>query len=53
MYAVKYHKMIEDGDSNVYKSILDAWPYNNIVVEKNRMQKSLIKKYVLEIKRSG
>ncbi|CAL1295640.1 unnamed protein product, partial [Larinioides sclopetarius] len=32
MYGVKYAKLIADGDSNVYKAILDSRPYNELQV---------------------
>lgn len=34
MYGAKYAKMISDGDSDVYKLVLDSRPYNDITEEK-------------------
>ncbi|GFQ69161.1 uncharacterized protein TNCT_498191 [Trichonephila clavata] len=34
MYGIKYTKIIGDGDSNVYKTILDSRPYDALQVEK-------------------
>ncbi|CAL1285504.1 unnamed protein product, partial [Larinioides sclopetarius] len=34
MYGVKYARFIGDGDTNVYKKILDSMPYDNLTVEK-------------------
>lgn len=43
LYRVKYSKLIGDGDSNVYKSILDANPYDNITVEKIECKNHLLR----------
>ena len=34
LYEEKYSKVIGDGESNVYKCILDANPYYDITVQK-------------------
>ncbi|GBN26348.1 hypothetical protein AVEN_233384-1 [Araneus ventricosus] len=34
MYGIKFNRVIRDGDSNVYKMILDARPYNDLLVAK-------------------
>jgi hypothetical protein len=34
MYGIRYNKFIADGDSSVYKKILEARPYKNLTVEK-------------------
>lgn len=34
MYGVRYNRLIADGDSSVYKKILDARPYANTHIEK-------------------
>lgn len=34
MYGIRYNKFIADGDSSVYKKILDSRPYKNLTVQK-------------------
>ncbi|KAL4127211.1 hypothetical protein QTP88_011402 [Uroleucon formosanum] len=43
MYGLRYHKLIADGDSSVYKKILDARPYKNITVEKVECRNHLLR----------
>lgn len=43
MYGVKYSKMIGDGDSNVYKLVLDLRPYDDITVEKIECKNHLLR----------
>lgn len=50
MYGVKYVRMIGDGDSNVYKKILDARPYNNITVEKIECKNHLLRNFCNKLK---
>ena len=50
MYNVKYSKMIGDGDSNVYKSILDSRPYDDITVEKVECKNHLLKNVCSKLK---
>jgi hypothetical protein len=46
MYGIRYHKLIADGDSSVYKKILEARPYKNRTVEKIECKKSFIEKFL-------
>lgn len=43
MYGVRYHKLIADGDSSVYKTILDAYLIKNITVEKVECRNHLLR----------
>ncbi|GFR31323.1 yqaJ domain-containing protein [Trichonephila clavata] len=43
MYGIKYTKIIGDGDSNVYKTILDSRPYDALQVEKLELIASIAK----------
>lgn len=43
MYGLRYNKLIADGDSKVYKKILDARPYTNITVEKVEYRNHLLR----------
>jgi len=43
IYGLRYHKLIADGDSSVYKKILDARPYKNITVEKVECRNHLLR----------
>lgn len=43
MYGVKYSKMIGDGDSNVYKLVLDSRSYDDITVEKIECKNHLLR----------
>lgn len=45
MYGIKYHKVIGDGDSNVYKMILDTRPYDNLMVEKIECKNHLLRNF--------
>lgn len=42
---MKYNKLIADGDNNVYKKILDARPYKNIIVEKVECRNHLLRNF--------
>ncbi|XP_063235828.1 uncharacterized protein LOC134541192 [Bacillus rossius redtenbacheri] len=44
-HNVKYARMIGDGDSSVYKKILEARPYKNITVEKIECRNHLLRNY--------
>ncbi|GFU13760.1 uncharacterized protein NPIL_38891 [Nephila pilipes] len=50
MYGVKYAKVIGDGDSNVYKTILDSRPYDELQVEKLECQNHLFRNFCLKLK---
>lgn len=43
MHGVKYTKLIGDGDSNVYKKLLDANPYDNLRIEKIECKNHLLR----------
>lgn len=45
MYHVKYHKLIADGDSNVYIKILESRPYDNLTVQKIECRNHLLRNY--------
>lgn len=42
MYSIRYNKLIADGDSNVYKKILETRPYKNLTVEKVECRNHLL-----------
>jgi len=48
VHGIRYHKFIADGDSNVYKRILDSRPYKNLTIQKvecrNHLLRNLCKK---------
>lgn len=50
LYGVKYARMIGDGDSNVYKKILDARPYDNISVEKIECVNHVLRNFCNKLK---
>lgn len=45
MYGIRYHKLIADGDSSVYKHILEARPYKNRTVEKIECKNHLLRNF--------
>ena len=49
-HNVKYFRMIGDGDSNVYKKILDARPYGNTIVEKIECKNHLLRNFCNKLK---
>ncbi|KAG8189246.1 hypothetical protein JTE90_013774 [Oedothorax gibbosus] len=49
-YGVKYHQVIADGDSNVYKTILDANPYDTLTVEKIECKNHLLRNFCNKLK---
>jgi len=42
MYGIRYNKLIADGESNVYKKILETRPYKNLTVEKIECRNHLL-----------
>ncbi|GFQ95208.1 yqaJ domain-containing protein [Trichonephila clavata] len=50
MYGIKYTKIIGDGDSNVYKTILDSRPYDALQVEKLECKNHLFRNFCLKLK---
>lgn len=50
MYGIKYTKLIADGDSSVYKKILDAHPYKNKTVEKIECTNHLLRNFCNKLK---
>ncbi|KAL4085345.1 hypothetical protein QTP88_027204 [Uroleucon formosanum] len=50
MYGIRYHKLIADGDSSVYKQILDARPYKNLTVEKVECRNHLLRNFCKKLK---
>ncbi|GBO41369.1 hypothetical protein AVEN_132412-1 [Araneus ventricosus] len=50
MYGVKYAKLVADGDSNVYKMILDSRPYDELQVEKIECHNHLYRNFCNKLK---
>ncbi|GBN88648.1 hypothetical protein AVEN_93006-1 [Araneus ventricosus] len=50
MHGVKYARFIGDGDSNVYKKILDSMPYDNLTVEKIGCKNHLLRNMCNKLK---
>lgn len=49
-YGIRYHRLIADGDSSVYKKILDARPYKNLTVEKIECRNHLLRNFCKKIR---
>lgn len=49
LYGIRYHKIIADGDSSVYRSVLEANPYENLVVEKIECKNHLLRNFCSNI----
>jgi len=49
-YGIRYHKLIADGDSSVYKKILDARPYKNLTVEKVECRNHLLRNFCKKLR---
>lgn len=45
LHKVRFHKFIADGDSNVYRKLLDARPYINLHIEKIECRNHLFRNY--------
>lgn len=45
LYGVRYSQLIADGDSSVYKKILDARPYKNTYIEKIECRNHLLRNF--------
>jgi len=45
MYGIRYQKLIADGDSSVYKKILEARPYKNLTVHKVECRNHLLRNF--------
>ncbi|CAH2006518.1 unnamed protein product [Acanthoscelides obtectus] len=50
MYGLIYDKLIADGDSNCYKRVLDAHPYEDVIVEKIECKNHLLRNYSRKIR---
>ncbi|XP_046396856.1 uncharacterized protein LOC124163807 [Ischnura elegans] len=50
MYGVRYARLIADGDSSVYKKVLDAGPYKLLSVEKIECRNHLLRNYCNKIR---
>lgn len=50
MYDIRYNKLIADGDSSVYKQILDARPYKNLTVEKVECRNHLLRNFCKKLR---
>lgn len=50
MYGAKYGKLIADGDSSVYKRILEVNPYDDVAVEKVECRNHLLRNYCNKLK---
>lgn len=49
-YGVRYAKLVADGDSSVYKKILEARPYKNLTVEKIECRNHLLRNYCTKLR---
>lgn len=45
MYGIRYKNLIADGDSSVYKKILDSRPYKNLTVQKVECRNHLLRNF--------
>ncbi|XP_039296223.1 uncharacterized protein LOC111043599 isoform X2 [Nilaparvata lugens] len=50
MYGVRYNRLIADGDSSVYKTLLDRRPYKNTSVLKIECRNHLMRNYCNKIR---
>lgn len=50
LHGVKFSRMIGDGDSNVYKKILDSRPYDDVTVEKIECRNHLLRNFCNKLK---
>ncbi|XP_039300848.1 uncharacterized protein LOC120356095, partial [Nilaparvata lugens] len=50
MYNVQYARMIADGDSSVYNSIVEARPYQNLTVKKIECRNHMLRNYCNKLK---
>lgn len=50
MYDIRYNKLIADGDSSVYKKILETRPYKNLTVKKVECRNHLLRNLCNKLK---
>ena len=50
MYGMKFNRVIGDGDSNTYKMILDAQPYDDLLVEKIECKNHLLRNFCVKLR---
>lgn len=50
MYGIRYNKFVADGDSSVYKKILDSRPYKNLTVQKIECRNHLLRNFINKLK---
>jgi putative phage-type endonuclease len=50
MYKIRYDKLIADGDSSVYKKILESRPYKHLTVEKVECKNHLLRNMCTKLK---
>ncbi|XP_039298924.1 uncharacterized protein LOC120354905 [Nilaparvata lugens] len=50
MYGVRYNRLIADGDSSVYKTLLDRRPYKNTTILKIECRNHLLRNYCNKIR---
>lgn len=50
MYGIRYQKLIDDGDSSVYKKILYARPYKNLLAQKVECRNHLLRNLCNKLK---
>lgn len=50
MYKIRYAKLIADGDSSVYKKILESRPYKHLTVEKVECKNHLLRNMCTRLK---
>lgn len=50
MYGIVYKKLIGDGDSSVYKKIIEARPYGSQLVEKIECKNHLLRNFCTKLR---
>lgn len=54
MHGLKYSRLVENGDTSVYKKLCTEKPYGNeIAIDKSGMQKSTFEKFLHKVARFG
>ena len=50
MYGMKFNRVIGNKDSNTYKMILDAWLYDDLLVEKIECKNHLLRSFCIKLR---
>jgi hypothetical protein len=50
MHGIKYTRMIEDGDSSVYRKLKEVKPYGKQLVEKVECRNHLVRNFSLKLR---